>query len=155
MRMESQDIIFNIKCNTGAGRHLGVRVQPDIPAFQRITIKPCILDQERSHPLVSQLTSQQLLTVNKQRNQQSDSCNVQDIAVYVGLLLIHTGGNSELLRGIPQDQEYCKVVQFCNVLLFQRIRQGIQYKLGLLVYKCLRGDAPSYLADMISPVGTR
>src|SRR6218665_2988894 len=33
------------------------------------------------------------------------------------------------------------------------IRQKIQYKLGLLVYKCLRGDAPSYLRDMISRVG--
>ena len=34
------------------------------------------------------------------------------------------------------------------------IRQRIQYKLGLLVYKCLLGDAPSYLVyDMISPVG--
>src|SRR6218665_651411 len=32
------------------------------------------------------------------------------------------------------------------------IRQGIQHKRGLLVYKCLRGDAPSYLADMISRV---
>jgi len=29
----------------------------------------------------------------------------------------------------------------------------IQYKLGVLVYQCLLGDAPSYLADMISPVG--
>ena len=34
-----------------------------------------------------------------------------------------------------------------------QIRQRIQYKLGVLVYKCLRGDAPSYLAYMISPVG--
>src|SRR6218665_251436 len=33
------------------------------------------------------------------------------------------------------------------------IRQRIQYKVGLLVYKFLRGDAPSYLADMISRVG--
>src|SRR6218665_2808067 len=33
------------------------------------------------------------------------------------------------------------------------IRQRIQYKLGLLVYKCLRGDAPSYLTNMISRVG--
>src|SRR6218665_132266 len=33
------------------------------------------------------------------------------------------------------------------------IRQRIQYKLGVLVYKCLHGAAPSYLADMISPVG--
>ena len=33
------------------------------------------------------------------------------------------------------------------------IRQRIQYKLGLLVYKYLHGAAPSYLADMISPVG--
>src|SRR6218665_873149 len=33
------------------------------------------------------------------------------------------------------------------------IRQRIQYKLGVLVCKCLRGDAPSYLTDMISPVG--
>jgi len=32
------------------------------------------------------------------------------------------------------------------------IRQRIQYKLGLLVYKCLCGNAPSYLADMISTV---
>ena len=34
-------------------------------------------------------------------------------------------------------------------------RQRIQYKLGFLVYKCLRGDAPSYLTDniMISRVG--
>jgi len=32
-------------------------------------------------------------------------------------------------------------------------RQRIQYKLGLLVYKCQRGDATSYFADMISPVG--
>src|SRR6218665_3717467 len=32
------------------------------------------------------------------------------------------------------------------------IGQIIQYKLGLLVYKYLRGDAPSYLADMISRV---
>src|SRR6218665_1097792 len=38
-------------------------------------------------------------------------------------------------------------------LHFLPIHQRIQYKLGLLVYKCLRGDAPSYLADMISPVG--
>src|SRR6218665_3134089 len=33
------------------------------------------------------------------------------------------------------------------------IRQRIQYKLGLIVYKCLSGDAPSYLTDMISTVG--
>src|SRR6218665_3835014 len=33
------------------------------------------------------------------------------------------------------------------------IRQRIKYKLGVLVCKCLRGDAPSYLTDMISPVG--
>src|SRR6218665_731795 len=33
------------------------------------------------------------------------------------------------------------------------IRQRIQYKLGVLVYKCLHGAAPSYIADMISPVG--
>src|SRR6218665_254027 len=38
-------------------------------------------------------------------------------------------------------------------LHFLPIHQRIQYKLCLLVYKCLRGDAPSYLADMISPVG--
>ena len=33
------------------------------------------------------------------------------------------------------------------------IRQRIRYKLGVLVYKCLHGSAPSYLADFISPVG--
>ena len=33
------------------------------------------------------------------------------------------------------------------------IRQRIKYKLGLLVYKCLRGDAPSYLTGMSSRVG--
>src|SRR6218665_2751886 len=33
------------------------------------------------------------------------------------------------------------------------IRQRIQFKRGLLVYKCLRGDVPSYLTDMISGVG--
>src|SRR6218665_515578 len=33
------------------------------------------------------------------------------------------------------------------------IRQRIQYKLGLLIYKCLHGDAPSYLTDMIPRVG--
>src|SRR6218665_1590097 len=33
------------------------------------------------------------------------------------------------------------------------IRQRIKHKLGVLVCKCLRGDAPSYLTDMISPVG--
>src|SRR6218665_1569324 len=33
------------------------------------------------------------------------------------------------------------------------IRQRIKYKLGVIVYKCLRGDAPSYLTGMISPVG--
>src|SRR6218665_845773 len=33
------------------------------------------------------------------------------------------------------------------------IRQRIQYKLGVLVYKCRHGSAPSYLADMISSVG--
>jgi len=33
------------------------------------------------------------------------------------------------------------------------IRQRIQYKLGVLVHKCLHGAAPSYLANMITPVG--
>ena len=32
------------------------------------------------------------------------------------------------------------------------IRQRIQYKLGLLVYKCLHGLAPSYLSDMLTLV---
>ena len=32
------------------------------------------------------------------------------------------------------------------------IRQKIQYKLGLLVYKCLLGLAPSYLSDMLALV---
>ena len=32
------------------------------------------------------------------------------------------------------------------------IRQRIQYKLGLLVYKCLHGLAPSYLSDMLALV---
>src|SRR6218665_2398626 len=41
----------------------------------------------------------------------------------------------------------------CDQLHWLPIRQRIQYKLGLFVYKCLRGDAPSYLTDMISRVG--
>src|SRR6218665_1210108 len=40
-----------------------------------------------------------------------------------------------------------------NQLHWLPIRQRIQYKLGVLVYKCSRGDAPPYLTDMISPVG--
>ena len=34
------------------------------------------------------------------------------------------------------------------------IRQRIQYKLGLLVYKCLHGLVPSYLSDMLAPVSS-
>ena len=34
------------------------------------------------------------------------------------------------------------------------IRQRIQYKLGLLVYKCLHGLAPSYLSDMLALVSS-
>src|SRR6218665_1787069 len=40
-----------------------------------------------------------------------------------------------------------------NKLHWLPIHQRIQYKLGVLVYKCQHGAAPSYLADMISPVG--
>jgi len=40
----------------------------------------------------------------------------------------------------------------CDQLHWFPIRQRIQYKLGVLVYKCLQGAAPSYFAD-ISPVG--
>src|SRR6218665_3492553 len=40
-----------------------------------------------------------------------------------------------------------------NQLHWLAIRQRIQYKLGVLVYKYLHGDAPSFLTDMISPVG--
>jgi len=32
-------------------------------------------------------------------------------------------------------------------------RQRFQYKLGVLLYKCLHAAAPSYLADKISTVG--
>src|SRR6218665_513335 len=39
-----------------------------------------------------------------------------------------------------------------DLLHWLPIHQRIQYKF-VLVYKCLRGDAPSYLADMISAVG--
>src|SRR6218665_450697 len=41
----------------------------------------------------------------------------------------------------------------CDQLHWLPIRQRIEYKLGLPVYKCLRGDAASYLTDMISRVG--
>ena len=34
------------------------------------------------------------------------------------------------------------------------VRQRIQYKLGTLVFKCLRRMAPSYLADMCTPVSS-
>ena len=34
------------------------------------------------------------------------------------------------------------------------IRQRIQYKLGLFVYKCLHGLAPSYLSDMLALVSS-
>src|SRR6218665_2154113 len=40
-----------------------------------------------------------------------------------------------------------------NQLHWLPIGQRIQYKLGVLVYKCLHGAAPSYIADMISPFG--
>jgi len=41
----------------------------------------------------------------------------------------------------------------CDQLHWLLICQRIQYKLVVLVYKCLHGTAPSDLADMISPVG--
>ncbi len=47
---------------------------------------------------------------------------------------------------------YTMVLQELQVF-YLKARQIIQYKLGVIVYKCLHGDAPSYLADIISPVG--
>ena len=34
------------------------------------------------------------------------------------------------------------------------VKQRIQYKLGLLVYKCLHGLAPPYLSSMLTPVSS-
>ena len=34
------------------------------------------------------------------------------------------------------------------------VKQKIQYKLGLLVYKCLHGLAPPYLSSMLTPVSS-
>jgi len=42
----------------------------------------------------------------------------------------------------------------CNDLHWLPVRQRIQYKLGTLVFKCLRRMAPSYLADMCTPVSS-
>ena len=51
---------------------------------------------------------------------------------------------------------YMKLSAACVLLLLLShwlpIRQRIQYKLGLLVYKCLHGLAPLYLSDMLALV---
>ena len=43
-------------------------------------------------------------------------------------------------------------IDLCERLHWLPIRQRIQYKLGLLVYKCLHGLAPSYLSDLLALV---
>ena len=40
----------------------------------------------------------------------------------------------------------------CHDLHWLPVRQRTQYKLGTMVFKCLRRMAPSYLADMCTPV---
>ena len=42
----------------------------------------------------------------------------------------------------------------CHDLHWLPVRQRIQYKLGTMVFKCLHRMAPSYLADMCTPVSS-
>jgi len=42
----------------------------------------------------------------------------------------------------------------CHDLHWLPVRQHIQYKLGTMVFKCLRRMATSYLADMCTPVSS-
>ena len=39
-----------------------------------------------------------------------------------------------------------------DILHWLPVRQRIDFKLGVLVFKCLRGDAPSYLVESVSSV---
>src|SRR6218665_3918282 len=83
-----------------------------------------------------------------------DYCNI----LFAGLSDELTNKLQSVLRSaarlVLRKRKFDHITDYmCDQLHWLPIRQRVQYKRGLLVYKCLRGDAPSYLADMISRVG--
>ena len=110
--------------------------------FQKIKIIRPSLTVDAAHTLVSSLVTSHL-----------DYCN----AIFSGLpeyLLNHLqkvqNAAAKLVLGMKKHDS---VIAALTTLHWLPIRARIDFKILTLVHKCLSGNAPSYLIDMLVPLG--
>ena len=84
-----------------------------------------------------------------------DYCN----SILYGACAAHLHPLQSVLNGaarlIVGKRKYDHITDtMCHDLHWLPVRQCIQYKLGIMVFKCLHRMAPSYLADTCTPVSS-
>ena len=83
-----------------------------------------------------------------------DYCN----AIYAGQPQIQLKRLQSVLnaaaRLIHGASKFCHITPHLKSLHWLKMKERIHYKLGLLVFKTLRGTAPKYLMNLIAPATT-
>ena len=72
-------------------------------------------------------------------------CMVLHLALYVAFKLA-----ARLITGITRTEHITPVLR--DVLHWLPVRQRIEYKIALLVFKCLHGIGPAYLSEWCTPL---
>ena len=78
-----------------------------------------------------------------------DYCNGLLCGISEGLILKLQRVQNNAARMITGTKKYDHITPVLRDLHWLQIKQRIQFKVLLLVYKCIRGTAPSYLRDLL------
>lgn len=55
-------------------------------------------------------------------------------------------------RLVTGTRKYCHITPVLRELHWLKIEDRIRFKVGVMVFKCVRGLAPTYLSDLIVPI---
>ena len=138
-------------------RNLGVILSSDLSMTEHVTHVVCtcfaVLRQLRqvqrflTPTIFVSLITQLILS-------RIDYCNI----VYTGLPALHLNRLQSVIKAaarlITSSSRYSSVIPLLYDLHWLRVPERIEYKLCLLVYKCIHGTAPLYLSDKIQLVAS-
>ena len=83
-----------------------------------------------------------------------DYCNSLLYGISDGLLTKLQTVQNAAARVVTGTRKFDHIISVLRQLHWLPVRQRITFKLAMMVFKCIRGLAPSYLADACIPVSS-
>ena len=117
--------------------------------------RSCYFQLRQLRQISGSLTSDAIMTlVHAFISSRLDYCNSLLVGVSDGVLTKLQSIQNAAARMVTGTRKYDHITPILRELHWLPVRMRITYKVAMLVYKCLRGLAPPYLAEFCRPVST-